>query len=117
MTEAHLSFDEIRVAAHDLALKRRQTIAGYEIHAKDAAEKERVYRKAKSVALSKRRLTGMAQDEAIAHANADVADERYARDVALSVAKADLQLIDALEREQSTLRQLADFSKDLETVG
>lgn len=117
MTEALLSFDEIRFGARKLAEDRRQAITDYEGHAIDAAAKERDYRKELAISFAKHRSEEKGVGESEILGNKDAADKRHARDVAQAVAKADLLRIDALEREQATLRQLADFSKELETVG
>lgn len=112
-----MSFEEIRAASHDLARNRRKAIVEYQLHAEAAANAERDFRKKLATELTKFRSAEKGVGESEILANAEAADQRHARDLAHSIARADLLRIDAYEREQATLRQLADFSKDLETVG
>lgn len=117
MTEALLSFDEIRKAAHNLADRRRKAITDYGTHATKAADCERDYRKELAIAFTLHRSAEKGVGESEVLANQDAADMRHARDIAQALAKSDLLLIEALEREQATLRQLGEWSKELETVG
>lgn len=117
MSEVHLSFDEVRAGAHELAKKRREALGDYERHAGLAVEAEREFRKQKAIRLAVHRKEEKGFGESEVLADGDVADLRAKRDMENALARSALLLIESLEREQSTLRQLADFSKELEAVG
>lgn len=113
----HLSFEEIRAAAHELAKRRRQARTDYVARSEEAADAEREYHKSKAIAFTKARANEKGVGESEILANADSADARHTRDVAHALAKAALLRIDELEADRAMLRQLADFSRELETVG
>lgn len=119
MAEVHLSFEEIRAAAHDLAEKRRKARNDYETSVQVAAEAEREYHKSKAVAFTKARAgeEGKPVGESEILANAASADARYRRDIAQGKAKAALLRIEELEADRSMLRQMGEWSRELETIG
>jgi hypothetical protein len=117
MTETHLSFDEIRAAAHSAAQWRRDARANYERYSKEAADAERDYRKRLAIEFTQYRAEGKGAGESELLAHGKAADDRHRRDIAQGQAKAALLRIEELERDQATLRQLAEWSKDLEVVG
>jgi hypothetical protein len=115
--ERHLSFEEIRSAAHDLAGERRKARKDYETHARLASEAEREYRKKLAIAFTSHRSNEKGVGESEILANADAAEQKHTRDLEQAQAKAALLRIDELERDGAFLRQLGDWSKELETVG
>jgi hypothetical protein len=117
MPETHLSFEEIRAAAHDLAQRRRDARADYEDWVEKAANAENAFRKKLAIELAKFRASEKGVGESEILANAEAADERRQRDIAHGMAKAALLRIEELEADRAMLRQLGDWSKDLETVG
>ena len=117
MSEALLSLDQIRVGARDLAEKRREAREAYEHHATEAAEAERKYRKELAISYAKHRAADKGAGESEILANGDAADLRAKRDMEQAMAKASLLRVDELERDQTTLRDLAKFSQDMETRG
>lgn len=117
MTEVHLSFEQLRAAAHDLAVKRREARDTYEHHARKQVEAEEAYRRKKGTELAKFRAADKGFGESEVLADAEAAGERAARDMEQVLAKVALLRIEELERDQATLRQLGEWSKDLETVG
>jgi len=117
MDERHLSFEEIRSAAHDLAAMRRRARESYERHITEAADAEKEYRKRLAIAFASHRAHDKGAGEAETLAQGDVAEWRHKRDIAQGMAKADLLRIEELEADRAMLRQLGDWSKELETVG
>jgi septal ring factor EnvC (AmiA/AmiB activator) len=117
VVERHLSFDEIRGAARDLAENRRRARRDYQKHAEEASDGEREYRKRLAIALAQYRSEGKGAGESEILAQGDVADWRHRRDLAQAMARADLLRIEELEADRAMLRQLAEFSKELETMG
>lgn len=115
--EPHLSFSEIRSAAHDLAERRRQARADYEKRSREAADAERDYRKKLAIELTKFRSSEKGVGESEILANAEAADEKHRRDIAQSLAKAALLRIEELEADRAMLRQLGAWSQELEAVG
>lgn len=112
--EPHLTFDQVRKAAHLLGEKRRAARADYEHRTREAAEAERDYRKTKAIAFTKARdgEKGVGESEIIADHHS--ADARYRRDIAQSMVKASLLRIEELEADRAMLRQLGDWSQRME---
>jgi hypothetical protein len=117
MVETHLSFDQIRSAAHDLAGERRKARKDYETHARLASEAEREYRKQLAIAFTSHRSKEKGVGESEILANADAAEQKHTRDLEQAQAKAALLRIDELERDGAFLRHLGSWSQELETVG
>lgn len=113
----HLSFEEIRAAAHDLAQHRREARADYERYIKKAADAERDYRRALAIEFTRAKAGGAGVGEAEIRAQGAVSTHRHERDVAQGMAKAALLRIEELEADRAMLRQLGDWSRGLETVG
>lgn len=114
---AHMDFMELRSAAHDLALSRREARQDYEKQAKKAADAERDFRKKLAIEFTKARSTEKGVGESEILANGEAADKRHERDLAQSLAKAALLRIEELEADRAMLRQLGAWSQELETVG
>lgn len=112
----HLSFDEIRSAAHDLAELRRQARRDYEKRSLEAAEAEREYHQRKAVEFAKARSQEKGVGESEIIANGESAGKRHARDVAQALAKAALLRIEELEADRAMLRQLGDWSQRMEGI-
>lgn len=119
MTDAHLSFDEIRAAAHDLAGKRREARRDYERRAEEAAEAEKNFRRELAIQFTKCRSDdkGVGESEILANGHEQVAGYRHKRDICQSLAKSALLRIEELEADRAMLRQLGAWSQELETVG
>jgi hypothetical protein len=118
MTElVHLSFEEIRAAAHDLAENRRTARRDYERHATKVVEAERAFRQKRGRELAKFRAADKGFGESEILADAEAAGERAERDMEQVLAKVALLRIEELESDRAMLRQLGEWSKDLEVVG
>lgn len=104
-----LAIDEARAASRSIAQQRRMAEQELERSIEGAAGAEATYRKALAVAFAKNAGEGTAaQREAQAHA--DVADEKYARDLAAGMVKVWQEKLRGLEGERAQLRALMSMS-------
>jgi len=108
LLEQPLAIDEARRASHALAQQRRAAEMDLDRLTRDAAEKERLYRKAFAQAFLVAEGASAAQREA--HAKAASADAAYERDLAAGLVKACIERLRGLEGERAQLRQLSDWS-------
>lgn len=108
LLENPLEIDDARRASHALAQQRRAAEADLDRLTRDAAEAERVYRKALSEAF----LTATGDTAAMreAKAKAMASDAGYDRDLAAGLVKACIERLRGLEGERAQLRQLSDWS-------
>jgi hypothetical protein len=118
VTESLLDLAGVRQAAHALGQKRRDARRDYERYCEKAADAERDYRKRLAIAWASMRSEGLLSMGAIeVQANSDAADQKHTRDIAQSLAKSALLRIEELEADRAMLRQIGEWSKELETVG
>lgn len=105
--EQPLDIDDARRASRRLAELRRDAEDTHEKLTKDAAEAERVYRKAYARAFIQ--ATGTAAErEAVA--KSESADEAYKRDLAAGMVKVTVERLRGLEGERSQLKSLTEWS-------
>lgn len=112
--EQPLEIDDARRASRRLAAMRRDAEDAHERLTKEAAEKERLYRKAYSVAFIQ--ATGTAAERE-AKAKAAAADEAYERDLAAGMVKVQVERLRGLEGERSQLKSLTEWSMRLQVDG
>jgi hypothetical protein len=112
--EQPLEIDDARRASRRLAELRREAEDEHARLTKDAAEKERLYRKAFSRAFVQ--ATGTA-GEREAKAKAESADEAYERDLAAGMVKVQVERLRGLEGERSQLKSLTEWSMKLTIDG
>src|SRR5262245_7587554 len=114
--QPHYDITEIRAKAHELGKKRREARAAYERFSREAADADRDYRKRKAVAFTRARAAGASVAEAELDCDAAAADDKHRRDIAQSLAKAQLLRIEELEADRAMLRQLGEWSQRMEHV-
>lgn len=112
--EHPLDIDDARRASRRLAELRRDAEDAHAEMTKTAAEKEREYRKAYSLAFVA--ATGTA-GEREAKAKAAAADEAYERDLASGMVKVQAERLRGLEGERSQLKSLTEWSMKLNIDG
>jgi hypothetical protein len=112
--EHPLDINDARVASRRLGEQRRAAETEHERLTKDAAEKERLYRKAYSKAFVQ--ATGTAAERE-AKAKAESADEAYDRDLAAGMVKVTVERLRGLEGERSQLKSLVEWSAKLGVDG
>lgn len=121
MTEPHLSFSEIRSAAHDLAERRREARAEYEKLVRVTAQAEAEYRSIRAQEFLKLRAggegKGVGESELLADGCDRVVGAKAQRDINQGMMKAVLLRIEELEADRAMLRQLGAWSQELEAVG
>ena len=108
--ERPLEIDEARTAARAMASQRREAEQTLQACVERAAETERAYRQAFSVAFVKAEGTAAARE---AEAKAASADECYQRDLAAGMVKVQQERLRGLEGERSMLKSLVDWSSRL----
>lgn len=104
-----LSMDEARKASRAAAENRRNAETNLEAAIREAADKERTYRRELSIAIVKAEGTAAAREIT---ARSDAADAAYDRDVAAGMVKVAEQRLRGLEGERAMLRQLIEWSKE-----
>lgn len=115
LLENPLEIDEARRASHALAQQRRAAEADLDRLTRDAADKERLYRKR----LAECFLTAQGDTAAMreAHAKAEASDAGYERDLAAGLVKACHERLRGLEGERSQLKTLSEWSAKLSFQG
>lgn len=109
-----LDLDDARHASRRLAELRREAEDEHERLTKEAAEKERLYRRAYSEAFVQAEGTA---GEREAKAKAESADEAYDRDLAAGMVKVQAERLKGLEGERSQLKSLIEWSMRLSIDG
>jgi hypothetical protein len=112
--EQPLEISDARKASRKLADQRRVAELEHERLTRDAAEKERQYRKAYAVAFVQAEGTA-AEREAVA--KAESADQAYERDLAAGMVKVTVERLRGLEGERSQLKSLVEWSAKLHLDG
>jgi hypothetical protein len=112
--EEPLEIDEARRASRRLASMRREAEQNHEDYTRQAAEKERDYRKAFAQAFIQAVGTA-AEREAVAKAVAS--QEAYERDLAAGMVKVCVERLRGLEGERSQLKSLTEWSMRLNIDG
>ncbi len=112
--EHPLDIQDARLASRRLAELRRDAEDTHEQMTKEAADKERAYRKSYAVAFVQAEGTA-AEREAVARSVS--ADEAYERDLAAGMVKVGVERLRGLEGERSQLRALMDWSMRLSIDG
>ena len=112
--EQPLEISDARRASRRLADQRRQAELEHERLTKEAAEKERLYRKAYSKAFVQAEGTAAERE---AKAKADSSDEAYERDLAAGMVKVCVERLRGLEGERSQLKSLTEWSMKLAIDG
>lgn len=112
--EQPLEIDDARRASRRLAEMRRDAEDAHEQLTKDAAEAERLYRKAYSQAFVQ--ATGTAAERE-AKAKAEASQEAYERDLAAGMVKVQVERLRGLEGERSQLKSLVEWSMRLSIDG
>lgn len=108
--ERPLEIDEARTAAKRMAEQRRAAEDALQHQVEAAADAERAYRKAFSLAFIAAEGTAAARE---AEAKASSADECYARDLSAGMVKVQTERLRGLEGERSMLKSLLDWSARL----
>lgn len=112
--EHPLDIDDARRASRRLAELRRDAEDRHEALTEEAAEAERAYRKAFSVAFIQAQGTA---GEREAKAKAAAADEAYVRDLKAGMVKVQVERLRGLEGERSQLKSLTEWSMRLSIDG
>jgi hypothetical protein len=112
--EQPLEISDARKASRKLADQRRVAELEHERLTKDAAEKERLYRKAYAKAFVQAEGTA-AEREAVA--KAESADAAFERDLAAGMVKVTVERLRGLEGERSQLKSLVEWSAKLHLDG
>lgn len=105
-----LDLDDARIASRRLAELRRHAEDEHERMTREAADKERVYRKAFATAFVQAEGTA-SEREAVARSES--ADEAYERDLAAGLVKVQVERLRGLEGERAQLRALVEWSMRL----
>jgi hypothetical protein len=108
--EHPLDIDDARRASRRLAELRRSAEDEHERLTKEAADKERDYRRVYSSAFVQ--ATGTAAERE-AKAKSEAADEAYERDLAAGMVKVQVERLRGLEGERSQLKSLTEWSMKL----
>jgi hypothetical protein len=108
--EEPLEISEAREASRAMARQRRAAEDTLQQMVENAAETERLYRKAFSAAFIRAEGTASARE---AKAKADSADECYARDLAAGMVRVQTERLRGLEGERSQLKSIVDWSARL----
>jgi hypothetical protein len=112
--EQPLDIDDARRASRRLAELRRAAEEDHERFTREAAEKEREYRKAYSQAFVQ--ATGTAAERE-AKAKAGASQEAYERDLAAGMVKVQVERLRGLEGERSQLKSLTEWSMRMRLDG
>lgn len=112
--EQPLEIDDARRASRRLAEMRREAEDEHARLTTEAAEKERLYRKAYSQAFVQ--TSGTAAEKE-AKAKELSADECYERDLAAGMVKVQVERLRGLEGERSQLKSLVEWSMRLQVDG
>lgn len=112
--EQPLDIDDARRASRRLAELRRAAEDEHERLTKEAAERERDYRRAYSEAFVQAEGTAAERE---AKAKAQSADECYERDLAAGMVKVAVERLRGLEGERSQLKSLTEWSMRLAIDG
>jgi hypothetical protein len=112
--EHPLEIDDARRASRRLAELRREAENAHEQMTKEAAEKERIARKAYARAFIQAEGTAAERE---AKARAEAADEFYERDLATGMVKVQVERLRGLEGERSQLKSLTEWSMRLQVDG
>lgn len=115
LLENPLEIDDARRASHALAEQRRAAEGDLERLTKDAAEKERAYRKKLAQCFLTADGASAAQREA--HAKAEASDAGYDRDLAVGLVKACIERLRGLEGERSQLKSIVEWSAKMTFQG
>ena len=115
LLENPLEIDDARRASHALAQQRRAAEVDLDRLTRDAAEKERLYRKAFAQVFLVAEGASAAQREA--HAKAASADAAYERDLAAGLVKACIERLRGLEGERSQLKSICEWSAKMSFQG
>lgn len=116
MTAPTLGLDELRRKAKLINDDRFASVEKLRQLLRETAEAERLYRKTKAIAFTQARSEGKGVGEADAIADGASADARFERDIASGQVLAQREYLGALERQASTLRQVADWSQRVDSV-
>lgn len=112
--EHPLDIDDARRASRRLAELRRDAEDAHERLTRDAAEAERVYRKAYARAFIRAEGTAAERE---AKAKAEASQEAFERDLAAGLAKVQVERLRGLEGERSQLKSLTEWSMRLHIDG
>lgn len=104
-----LAMNEARTASRAAAENRRNAESNYEAAIREAADKERTYRRRLAIEIVKAEGTATAREFV---ARSEAADTSYDRDVAAGMVKVAEQRLRGLEGERAMLRQLIEWSKE-----
>lgn len=116
MTTPTLGLDELRRKATAIHRDRLEAVEKLRELMHEAAEAERLYRKTRAIAFTQARSEGMGVGESEITADGTAVDARFERDVASGMVAAQREYLALLERDASTLRQVADWSQRIDGV-
>lgn len=108
-----LQIDEARRACQMIAERRRAARKELQKATENLAEKERLYRKRRSVCYVEN-LSAPAAGMRDAIVDDEAANERYARDLAKGLVQTQEELLKEIDAERASLHQLITWSRQLD---